>query len=122
MGLDPAVISLDAYATAKEFLLYADAIRAYMERGGVVAWGIVPAEYKIFATETVDSLYAKYREIRTQLTKQVPAELFDAQSLITPSCGSGSRMSPALTPSTMRQRRSRGGSGPRQIFRNNLLL
>jgi len=87
MGLDPAVISLDAYVTAKEFLLYADAIRAYMERGGVVAWGIVPAEYKIFATETVDSLYAKYRDIRAQLTKQVPAELFDAQSLITPSCG-----------------------------------
>ncbi len=87
MNLDPAVISLDAYGTAKEFLLYSDAIRAYMERGGVVAWGIVPAEYEIFATETVDSLYAKYRDIRTQLTKQVPTELFDAQSLITPSCG-----------------------------------
>jgi hypothetical protein len=87
MSLDPSVISLDAYATAKEFLLYADTIREYMERGGVVAWGIVPAEYKLFAGETVDSLYEKYCAIRTQLTKQVPAELFDAQSLITPSCG-----------------------------------
>jgi len=87
MGLDPSVISLDAYATAKEFLLYSDAIRGYMERGGVVAWGIVPAEYKLFAAETVDSLYEKYCSIRTQLTRQVPAELFDAQSLITPSCG-----------------------------------
>jgi len=87
MDLDPAMISLDAYTTAKEFLLYADAIQAYMERGGVVAWGIVPAEYKIFATETVDSLYSRYCGIRTQLTKQVPVELFDAQSLITPSCG-----------------------------------
>ncbi|MFA7695811.1 MAG: hypothetical protein WCX63_09775 [Methanoregula sp.] len=87
IGLDPSVISLDAYGTAKEFLLYADAIREYMERGGVVAWGIIPAEYKLFAAETVDSLYARYCAIRTQLAKQVPVELFDAQSLITPSCG-----------------------------------
>ncbi|HNX18370.1 MAG TPA: hypothetical protein PKM50_08620 [Methanoregula sp.] len=87
ISLDPSVISLDAYGTAKEFLLYADAIRGYMERGGVVAWGVVPAEYKLFAAETVDSLYARYCAIRNQLTKQVPVELFDAQSLITPSCG-----------------------------------
>jgi hypothetical protein len=52
-----------------------------------VAWGIVPAEYKIFATETGDSLYEKYLAIRTQLTARMPTELFDAQSLITPSCG-----------------------------------
>ena len=51
LGLNPSVVSIDAYATAKEFLLYADSIVAYMEQGGVVAWGIVPAEYKIFATE-----------------------------------------------------------------------
>ncbi|MEN6395698.1 MAG: hypothetical protein ABFC78_04360 [Methanoregula sp.] len=87
ISLDPSVISLDAYTTAKEFLLYSEAIRGYMERGGVVAWGIVPAEYKLFAAETVDSLYARYCAIRTLLLKQVPADLFDAQSLITPSCG-----------------------------------
>jgi hypothetical protein len=87
IGLDPSLISLDAYTTATEFMLYADAVAAYMERGGVVAWGIVPAEYKLFATETVDSLYAKYSAIRTQMTKKIPAELFDAQSMITPSCG-----------------------------------
>ena len=87
MSLNPSVISLDAYATAKEFLLYSDSIIAYMERGGVVAWGIVPAEYKIFATETVDSLYEKYLAIRTQLCSRMPEKLFDAQALITPSCG-----------------------------------
>ena len=38
-----------------------------MERGGVVAWGIVPAEYKIFSTETVDSLYNRYLSIRPTL-------------------------------------------------------
>jgi hypothetical protein len=87
MGLSPAVISLDAYTTAKEFLLYAGAIRSYMECGGVVAWGIVPAEYVIFAQETTDSLYRKYIAIRDQLCATIDKELFDAQSLITPSCG-----------------------------------
>ena len=87
LGLNPSVVSLDAYATAREFLLYTEAIISYMERGGVVAWGIVPADYRIFATETVDSLYERYLTVRSQLTARMPEILFDAQSLITPSCG-----------------------------------
>lgn len=87
LGLNPSVVSIDAYATAKEFLLYADTITGYMQRGGVVAWGIVPADSRIFATESIESLYKKYLEIRTQLCTRMPVDLFDAQSLITPSCG-----------------------------------
>lgn len=87
VSLEPSLISMDAYATAKEFLLYADTIVSYMEHGGVIAWGIVPAEHKIFATETVDTLYERYLAIRTQLCTRMPENLFDAQSMITPSCG-----------------------------------
>ena len=87
ISLDPSVISMDAYATSREFLLYADTITSYMERGGVVAWGIVPADFRVFSTETVDTLYEKYCAIRTQLCTRMPEKLFDAQSLITPSCG-----------------------------------
>jgi hypothetical protein len=87
IGLRPSVISLDAYTTAKEFLLYSEAIIAYLEAGGVIAWGIVPAEYKLFAAETTDSLYQRYLAIRSQLCSRMPESLFDSQSLITPSCG-----------------------------------
>jgi len=87
MDLCPSVISIDAYTTAKEFLLYADGIATYMEKGGIVAWGIVPAEYKIFATETTESLYERYLAVRKKLCSRMPEDLFDAQSLITPSCG-----------------------------------
>jgi len=87
LGLNPAVVSIDAYATAKEFLLYSEAIISYMERGGIVAWGIVPSETKLFVTETTDSLYEKYGAIRNQLCARMPEKLFDARSLITPSCG-----------------------------------
>jgi hypothetical protein len=87
LDLHPSVVSIDAYATAKEFLLYSDALVSYMERGGIVAWGIVPADTRLFVMETTDSLYAKYLAIRTQLCARMPEKLFDAQSLITPSCG-----------------------------------
>ena len=87
IDLQPSIISLDAYTTAKEFLLYADSIAGYMEQGGVVAWGIVPAEYTVFAEETTDRLYERYLGIRAQLCTCMPEHLFDSQSLITPSCG-----------------------------------
>jgi hypothetical protein len=87
LNLNPSVVSIDAYATAKEFLLYSDAVISYMERGGIVAWGIVPADTKLFVTETTDSLYDRYLKIRTQLCARMPEKLFDAQSMITPSCG-----------------------------------
>ena len=87
LELNPSVVSIDAYATAKEFLLYSDSIVSFMEQGGVVAWGIVPAEYKIFAGETPELLFQRYIAIRTQLSTLMPEHLFDAQSLITPSCG-----------------------------------
>lgn len=87
MNLNPSVISLDAYATAKEFLLYADAIAAYLERGGVIAWGIVPADFRIFEKETVGSLYDRYLAIRRELATTIPPDIFDRQALITPSCG-----------------------------------
>jgi hypothetical protein len=87
LRLQPSVISFDAYSTSKEFLLYSDTVVRYMEQGGVVAWGIVPADHRIFVTETVDSLYTKYLAIREQLGAKAGTDLFDAQSLITPTCG-----------------------------------
>lgn len=87
LNLNPSVVSIDAYATAKEFLLYGESIAAYLERGGVVAWGIVPADYRLFEKETVDSLHERYLAIRKELINRISPKLFDRQSLITPSCG-----------------------------------
>jgi hypothetical protein len=86
-SLDPGVVSFDAYATAKEFLLYKDDLFTYLEKGGVVAWGIVPADNRVFSQETPESLYERYMSIRREVTSYIPEKLFDAQSLITPSCG-----------------------------------
>jgi hypothetical protein len=87
MDLDPAVISLDAYQTATEFLLYAEQAAAYLERGGIVAWGVVPADARLFAEETRASLVARMAAIRTMMAEYVDPALLVRQSLITPSCG-----------------------------------
>jgi len=87
LSLNPSVVSIDAYATAREFLLYSDAIVSYMERGGIVAWGIVPSETRLFLSENADSLFDRYIAIRTQLCTRMPEKLFDARSMVTPSCG-----------------------------------
>jgi hypothetical protein len=87
MALSPAVISFDAYTGSKEFLLYAEALAGYLESGGVVAWGIVPADYRVFAGETWGNLLQRYREIRQQVTEYVSPHIVDSRSLITPTCG-----------------------------------
>ncbi len=87
MDLDPAVISLDAYQTATEFLLYAERAAAYLERGGIVAWGVVPADARLFAEETEASLVTRMAAIRSVMAEYVAPSLLVRQSLITPSCG-----------------------------------
>jgi len=87
MSLDPAVISFDAYANAREFLLYKDDLASYLERGGVVAWGIVPADYRIFSQESPESLFDRYVSIRSQATAYIEEDFFDEHALITPNCG-----------------------------------
>lgn len=87
MSLKPAVISFDAYGTSREFLLYKDQIATYLEQGGVIAWGIVPAEYQVFEKETSESLWKRYMSIRDDVASFTSYELFDSQAVITPSCG-----------------------------------
>ena len=87
ISLKPSVISFDAYGNAKEFILYMDDVARFMESGGVVAWGIVPSDPKVFGMEAIDSLTNRYLGIRKAVTEHVDREIFDRGSLITPSCG-----------------------------------
>jgi len=64
-----------------------DDVARFMESGGVVAWGIVPSDPKVFSRETPGSLTNRYLEIRKTVTEHVDEETFDRASLITPSCG-----------------------------------
>ncbi len=87
LSLKPAVLSFDAYTNANEFLLYRDKILDFMRNGGVIAWGVVPSEGEVFRKETIDRLIQRFQSIRERAIETIPSDLFDRQSLITPTCG-----------------------------------
>jgi len=86
------IISFDAYNFFDKLMLYKDKIKKFLESGGILAWGIVPTDNpEHIEKESVESLVQKWEEE----VLQVQALGFDratimAQSLITPSCGTGS--------------------------------
>ncbi len=92
--LDSAIdiISFDAFSYFDRFILYPKAIKAFLGRGGILAWGIVPTgDARLIAEQTVDGLSEKLED----QIKQVAGLGFSrkdilSQSFVTPSCGTGS--------------------------------
>jgi methionine synthase II (cobalamin-independent) len=91
------IISFDAYTFFDRFITCRTLIHSYLERGGIIAWGIVPtSENEKIIAATGESLVAKWEEQAAQLANErwsIPAIL--ERALITPSCGTGS-LSPEL--------------------------
>jgi hypothetical protein len=83
------VINLDAYGYAESLALYPEAVQAFLQRGGIVAWGIVPAGPQVL-DETVDSLIDRFHHALSLLTaKGLHRDDLLAAALIMPSCGCG---------------------------------
>jgi methionine synthase II (cobalamin-independent) len=84
------VISFDAFDYGETIAYYPGPIQGYLERGGVLAWGIVPTSAKI-AAETPESLINRLHSAVDNLAaKGVPKSLIWEKCLVTPSCGTGS--------------------------------
>ena len=82
------VLSFDAFNFGETLALYADDVRAFLERDGVIAWGIVPNTLEALRTEDVPSLVDTLLRLMNRLKeKGVPFDRLVAQSLVTPSCG-----------------------------------
>jgi methionine synthase II (cobalamin-independent) len=84
------VISFDAFDYGETIAYYPGPIKDFLERGGVLAWGIVPTTAKI-AAETPDTLLARLRSAVDNLAgKGLSKSLIWEKCLVTPSCGTGS--------------------------------
>jgi hypothetical protein len=84
------ILNLDAYGYAEALALYPDQVSAFLERGGTIAWGIVPASDGA-RDETVDSLLDRFDAALELLTaKGLHKDDLVASALIMPSCGCGS--------------------------------
>jgi hypothetical protein len=87
-GVD--IINFDAYGFGESIALYANEIGEFLREGNIIAWGIVPTSEKITG-ETAGSLIARYDECVARLVaKKLSKELIHKQSMLTPSCGTGS--------------------------------
>jgi hypothetical protein len=86
------IISFDAYFYFDNFILYRSQLQRYLARGGILAWGIVPTgDPLVVEQESVDSLFAKWRQQLTRMSEFGRSELqLMHQTLIAPSCGTGS--------------------------------
>lgn len=84
------ILNFDAYAYAENLALYPEEVKRFLERGGILAWGVVPAGEEV-RNETPESLLARLEEAIGLLVKKgVPREAILSASMITPSCGTGS--------------------------------
>jgi hypothetical protein len=84
------ILNLDAYGYAESLALYPEEVGAFLERGGIIAWGIVPASDEAL-DETVDSLVERFDKALGLLTmKGIHRDDLLEAALITPSCGCGS--------------------------------
>jgi methionine synthase II (cobalamin-independent) len=82
------ILSFDAYNYSLSLSLYSDGVKGLMERGGSVAWGIVPNEEKALAGESLNSLQDRLEEAMAPFTRKgVRFSQLVEQGLLTPSCG-----------------------------------
>lgn len=87
-GVD--IISFDAFEFGETIAYYPGPMKDFLERGGVLAWGVVPTSAKIDA-ETVETLLDRLRAAIDNLAgKGIAKSRIEEKCLITPSCGTGS--------------------------------
>ncbi len=88
---DVEIISFDAYSFFDKFILFPGEIKAFFDRGGILASGIIPTNPEYIDLESTDSLVNKFFNQVNQLEKAgIDRETILSQTLITPSCGTGS--------------------------------
>ena len=86
-GVD--VVNFDAYQYGSTIALYGDDVRALLDRGGSIAWGIVPTTPAV-ADETTDSLARRLDECFAALeARGLPRDALRRRAVLTPSCGAG---------------------------------
>jgi len=83
------IVSLDAYDYGQSLTAHAEALDAFLRRGGIIAWGIAPASAAAL-NETSDSLADRIESILYRLsTLGVDSDLLAGSALVSPSCGLG---------------------------------
>ncbi|NIQ38860.1 MAG: hypothetical protein GTN81_09740 [Proteobacteria bacterium] len=85
LGLDIEILSLDAYSNREVLIAYAPSIRNFLDRGGVIVWGIIPTNDEPFENENLASLESLLTDIWTSLgRKGIDREFLLSRSMLSP--------------------------------------
>ena len=91
-GVD--IVNFDAFGYGETIAMYPEAVKTLLERGGMLAWGVVPTS-KAIQEQTIESMVNHFEKMMDNLaSKGIDKKLIMEQAIITPSCGTGS-MDPA---------------------------
>jgi hypothetical protein len=85
LNLDLDILSLDMYLNGEVFTSYAGSIKRFLDKGGVLVWGIVPTNFEPFGAESTESLLGRLEEMWTILDqKGIDKDFLISRSLISP--------------------------------------
>ena len=85
LNMDLDILSMDVYTNAEVFSSYAASIKRFLNRGGVLVWGIVPTGFEAFAREDVSSVIARLESVWAFIwSKGVDRDLMLSRSLLSP--------------------------------------
>jgi len=85
---DIDMLNFDAYNFINEFSLYADDIKIFLQKGGTIAWGIIPSSEAIEKESDSTLLERLKGALKVLAARGIDESAIS--SIITPSCGTGS--------------------------------
>jgi hypothetical protein len=85
LSQDLDILSLDVYSNGEVFAAYAPSIQKFLDRGGVLVWGIVPTNFEPFENENMDSLEKRLASLWSELFKKgIDRDFLFSRSLLSP--------------------------------------
>ncbi len=82
------IVNFDAYNYAGSLAIYPAEVKKFLDRGGVVAWGIIPTSTEAILEESVPALKDRLEEAMAPFTRKgITMKKLVEQSLLTPACG-----------------------------------
>jgi hypothetical protein len=85
LNLDMDILSMDVYSNAEIFVSCAKSVKGFLDRGGVIVWGVVPTGIEAFAKENLGLLAMRLEGIWTTLAeKGIDRDFLLSRSLLSP--------------------------------------
>ena len=87
-GVD--IVNFDAFEFGETIAMYADSVKAFLAKGGILAWGVVPTSLAI-REQSCESLCTQLEKVMDHLAATgIDKQTIVEQAIVTPSCGTGS--------------------------------